>query len=276
MILAQMSQQFQGPDPVQQAGGQYFRRLVDHFAGAVKPMRNGNRVTISIDTQGGWATVGVLAALLLPAVQAAREAARRTQSMNNLRQISLAVLNHESARKDFPAQCIANAQGKPLLSWRVRILLYIDDEETQKLYHEFHLDEPWDSQHNKALLDRMPAVYQNPNLPPSTNTNFLAPVGVDSILGGKKGTRIKDIKDDLSNTILVLEADADRAVPWTKPEDYEVDATNPLAGLGHLRPSGTFGVAMGDGSVRTITNEIDPEVFLLLLKKADGQAVQVP
>jgi Protein of unknown function (DUF1559) len=273
MILAQMNQQFQGPDPVQQAGGQYFRRLVDHFAGTVKPTRSGNRVTISVDTQGGWATVGILVALLLPATQAAREAARRTQSMNNLKQISLALLNHEAAHKEFPAQSIADKQGKPLLSWRVAILPFIEEAE---LHSQFHLDEPWDSEHNKTLIDRMPAVYQNPNLPPSTNTSFLAPVGVDSILGSKKPARIKDIKDGLTKTILLLEADADRAVPWTKPEDYEVDAKSPLAGLGHLRPNGIFGVAMGDGSVRTITNEIDPEAFLLLLKKADGQAVQVP
>ena len=102
MILAQMSQQVQGDDPVQQASAQYFRRLVDHIAGLVKPTRAGDRVTIAIETQGGPAMAGILIALLLPAIQAAREAARRNASINNMRQISLAMLNYHDVHKTFP------------------------------------------------------------------------------------------------------------------------------------------------------------------------------
>jgi hypothetical protein len=272
MILAQMSQQFQGPDPVQQAGGQYFRRVVDHFAGMVKPIRTANRVTIAIDTEGGPAMVGILVALLLPAVQAARQAAQRNASINNMRQIGLAILNYHDVYKTFPPRAKLDKEGKPLLSWRVLILPYV---EAGELYNEFHLDEPWDSEHNKKLIERMPAVYQNPDLPPSTKTTYLVPVGEDTIFGGDKGTRIRDIKDGTSKTILLLEANADRAVTWTKPDDYEVDAKEPLSGLGGVRP-GNITIGMADVSVRMIRSDIDPELFLRLLMKADGQPVQVP
>jgi hypothetical protein len=274
LILAQMGQQFQADDdPVQQASAQYMRRFVNHIAALVKPVRTGEQVTISIDTQGSWATTGILAALLLPAVQAAREAARRNASINNMRQIGLALLNHHDIYKSFPARAIVDKQGKPLLSWRVQILPYIEENE---LYKQFRLDEPWDSEHNKKLLAKMPTVYRNPNLPDDTKTNYLVPVGEDTIFSGEEGARLRDIRDGTSKTIMVVEVDADRAVPWTKPDDYEVEAKDPLAGLGHFRAGDIFLAAFADCSVRPISSDVGAEIVLRLLKKADGNPVPLP
>jgi hypothetical protein len=274
LILAQMGQQFQGDDdPVQLAAAQYMRRFVNHIAALVKPVREGEKVTITVATQGGWATAGVLVALLLPAVQAAREAARRNASINNMRQIGLALLNYHDIYKSFPPRAVVDKQGKPLLSWRVKILPYVEENE---LYKQFRLDEPWDSEHNKELLSQMPAVYRNPNLPDDTKTNYLVPVGDDTIFSGDEGARLHDIRDGTSKTIMVLEVDADRAVPWTKPDDYEVDADEPLAGLGHIRAGGIFLAAFADCSVRPIVTDIGAEVVLRLLKKSDGQPVPIP
>ncbi len=274
LILAQMGQQFQGADdPVQQASAQYMRRFVNHIAALVKPVRRGEQVTISIDTQGSWATTGILAALLLPAIQAARQAAQRNASINNMRQIGLALLNHHDVYKSFPPRAIVDKQGKPLLSWRVQVLPYVDENE---LYKQFRLDEPWDSEHNKKLLAQMPAVYRNPSLPDDSKTNYLVPVGEDTIFSGDEGARIGDIRDGTSKTVMVLEVDADRAVPWTKPDDYEVEAKDPLAGLGHFRAGDLFLAAFADCSVRPISNDVGAEVVLRLLKKADGLPVPLP
>src|SRR2546421_2830108 len=92
--------------------------------------------------------IAVLIALLLPAVQSAREAARRAQCTNNLKQIAIAMHNFHNQRSHFPAAAITDKQGQPLLSWRVAILPYLGDEEAA-LYQKFHLHEPWDSPHNK-------------------------------------------------------------------------------------------------------------------------------
>ena len=106
---------------------------------------------------GSTAPVGV--ALLLPAVRSARGAARRAASTNNLKQIALAMHNHHDASKEFPAAYSTDKQGKPLLSWRVKILPLIGQD---ALYRQFHLDEPWDSEHNKKLIPLMPPVYMAP------------------------------------------------------------------------------------------------------------------
>ena len=79
--------------------------------------------------------------------------------MNNEKQIALAMHNYHAANDHLPPAAIKDKAGKPLLSWRVAILPYL---EQAALYNKFHLDEPWDSPHNKALIASMPAVYACP------------------------------------------------------------------------------------------------------------------
>ena len=82
----------------------------------------------------------------------------------NLHQIGLALHTYHDVHGSFPAQANYDSQGKPLLSWRVHILPYLGEE---TLYKEFHLQESWDSEHNRSLLARMPAFYRCPSLPRS-------------------------------------------------------------------------------------------------------------
>ncbi len=160
----------QQDDPVQQAMLQYYNRLADDIEGRLKPVRTENDVTISVDVHPGMAAAPTLIALLLPAVQQAREAARRTQADNHLKQIGLAMHNFHDVNNKLPAQ--ANYEGKkPLLSWRVHLLPYLGEAE---LYNEFHLDEPWDSPHNKKLIEKMPQVYKNPSIDQSEIQNHLS------------------------------------------------------------------------------------------------------
>jgi len=109
------------------------------------------------------AIIGVLVALLLPAVQAAREAGRRNAAANELKQIAIAMHNYHDTNKHFPARTIRDAEGKALLSWRVAVLPYIDQID---LYNQFHLDEAWDSPHNKSLIGKMPSLFADPNPKP--------------------------------------------------------------------------------------------------------------
>jgi len=73
------------------------------------------------------AIIGILIALLLPAVQAAREAARRLQCSNNLKQVGLGLLNYESAVGSFPLGIHLPTNGIAGHSWWVRILPYMED-----------------------------------------------------------------------------------------------------------------------------------------------------
>jgi hypothetical protein len=216
----------------------------------------------------------VAIALILPAVQAAREAARRARSTNNLKQISLGILNYESVGNALPPAFKADKNGKPLLSWRVLILPYIEEN---GLYEQFHLDEPWDSEHNKKLLDKMPDVYKNPNSRVSAEgkTNYLTVRGAKTIFSGGRGTKIRDISDGSSNTITVVEVNDESAVPWTKPDDFEYDENDPIKGLVGMRP-GIFLAAFADGHVQAISQSIDANVLKALFTRDGGEAVQLP
>ncbi len=224
----------------------------------------------------------VLVALLVPAVQASREAARRMQSTNNLKQIVLALHNFHDVHQAFPAAHNAAADGKPLLSWRVHILPFIEQE---ALYQQFHLDEPWSSPHNRALIAKMPAIYRSPNSRADPGkTVYLGNAGKDGVfLAPKKnddakvsapsGTRMREIRDGTSNTIVAVEADDVAAVIWTKPGDLEVDYDKPFNQLGAMRPSG-FLAAFCDGSVHFIANAVDVETLKGLFTKDGGERVQ--
>lgn len=219
---------------------------------------------------GGFASPSVMAGLLLPAVSSAREAARRAQSSNNVKQILLAMHNYHDSMNAFPPAYSADKEGKPLLSWRVHILPYIEEKE---LYDQFRLDEPWDSEHNKKLIEKMPAIYRSPNSAAEAGkTNYLTIRGKNTVFSGAKGGKMRDIVDGTSNTIVLIESPDAAAVPWTKPDDFEFDPENPAKGLFGMRPGAVI-AGFGDGSVRTIPESIDPEILKALFEQNDGKAV---
>lgn len=240
----------------------------------LKPESNGTRLSMALgDDQD---EIVAFQQLVAPAVRAAREAARRSVRVNNFKQIALAMHNYHDAKKSFPPAASYDAAGKPLLSWRVMILPYI---EQQELYNQFHLDEPWDSEHNRTLIPKMPALFADPEMPDlaaAGRTTTLLPVGEGTAFEGREGKSYRDIPDGTSNTILAVEVVAERAVPWTKPEDWEVDLADPLRGV--RRPEGekrggVFTAAYCDGSVRVIHSNIDPTAFKGLLTIAGDEAV---
>ena len=272
-VQMQAGQLAKSQDPVEQATAQYMQRTSGRMIDLFRPVREGDHLSLSgkgVSAQANIATVGIAVGLLLPAVQSAREAGRKAVSMNNLKQIMLTMHNYAASYGSFPPRAIFDKQGKPLLSWRVKMLPYL---ESQGLYEQFHLDEPWDSEHNKKLIAQMPPQYRNPSstAPPGTTT-YLAVCGKGLMFDGTEGRKMAEITDGTSNTIMVVEANDDRAVPWTKPDDWECDPQRPLTGLGSARPGG-FNVAFADGSVRFISKSIDPKTFYALLTIAGGEPI---
>jgi hypothetical protein len=158
--------------------------------------------------------------------------------------------------RKFPPAYKADKEGKPLLSWRVLILPLLEE---QALYDQFHLDEPWDSEHNKKLIDRMPMVYQSPGSNAGRGkTTYLTVRGPKTMFPGKDGVRIAEVRDGTSNTIMLVEVPDNKAVVWTKPDDYEYDEKDPMKGLLGRRPGG-FYVSFVDGSVRLLPSTINKD-----------------
>jgi len=209
-----------------------------------------------------------LTTVLPSLVQRHEEAARRASSSNQLKQIGIAMHNYLDVHKSFPgaAKC---KDGKRLLSWRVLILPFV---EQQALYEQFHLDEPWDSEHNRKLIPRMPDVYRSSLRLPPGKTTFLGIAGETGMFPGCNGLQIRDVTDGTSNTIWVVDADDARAVVWTQPEDLTPDFTRPLDGLvGHF--SDGFLALFVDASVRFLPKSISPQKLKALFTRNGGEVI---
>src|SRR5262249_48303303 len=148
--------------------------------------------------------------------------------------------------------------------------------EGMALYKEFHLDEPWDSEHNRKLIPRMPNIYASPNVQTANGTTlYLGVAGPGAIFGEDKALTLRNIVDGTSKTIMVVEADADRAVPWSKPDDLHYNPDEPASGLGHLRPGG-FLALFGDAHVTMISEAIAPDMLKALFTYAGREPVVFP
>lgn len=187
---------------------------------------------------------------------------------NNLRQIALALHAHVATHGRFPAAAIHGKDGTPLLSWRVAILPYIEQDD---LYRQFKLDEPWDSPHNKKLLNRMPSLYAVPGKEKSQLTHYQVFTGPGALFDGKEGVKPADIRDGIPTTILAVEAK--EGVPWTKPADLVHDAKKPLPALGGLAEGG-FHLLWADGTVRFISARFDEAMLRAAITRAGGEKVE--
>ncbi|MFH1923964.1 MAG: DUF1559 domain-containing protein [Planctomycetota bacterium] len=222
---------------------------------------------------------GILAALVLPATQAAREAARRAQCTNQLKQIGIAMHNYHDTYRCLPPAVITDEDGQPMRSWRVAILPFI---EQAPLYDQYDFSEPWDGPNNRALEGAFPDTYRCPSDTASgpLDAGYVMIVG-EGTLGGEPNELVKfaDVKDGTSNTILAIEV-AGSGIHWMEPRDLTVEEavtfiTNPGAtGLLHVHPGGV-NVLMADGSVRFLPESTDPETVRLLLLRDDGQPIPV-
>jgi len=193
------------------------------------------------------------------------------QASENMKNVLLAVHNFESAYGHLPAD-IVDGDGKAILSWRVMILPYLEEDE---LYRKFKLDEPWDSKANKELIESIPKIYTPVRgKPKEKGMTFLRGfVGKDAFFEAGRKLRIADIfgGDGASNTVAVVEAG--EPCLWTKPEDLPFDADKDLPKLGG-QFDGDFHVGMADGSVRLVDGKsFVPKAFKAAITCSSGEVI---
>jgi hypothetical protein len=225
----------------------------------------GDRLTWVLDGDEGTA-------LLVETLRRIRGDFEEREAANQFKQILLALHNYHDVHKEFPPAVFTDKAGRPLLSWRVHLLPYLEQND---LYKQFHLDEPWDSEHNKKLIARMPKVFASsdrPELSRQGKTTYLVPVGKDTVFPGTTAIRIRNIPDGTSNTIVLVDATADRAVIWTKPDDLAIDLDNPSKGLS-LSVHKKYLVGIGDGSVRLLNRDISKTTLRAAFTRAGGEVL---
>jgi len=199
----------------------------------------------------------------------------RAVTTNNLKQIALALHNYEHANGTLPpAGLTPPGDGKPLLSWRVALLPYLEQD---ALHKEFKFDEPWDGPHNRKLVARMPAIYRTPGVanPEAGTTHYRVFAGPRTAFEPRpdgKGVRFGEIHDGTSNTAMVVEAS--EGTIWTKPDELPFDPAKPLAKLG-VHEAGVA-VAFCDGSVMTLAPNPKEADLRGLLTRDGGEFVSAP
>jgi hypothetical protein len=231
----------------------------------VKPTIAGDRVVVELDAAR---TRAALLAAQAP-VRDVQMIYWREQNSNRLKQLGLGALNHESAKGEFPPAYSQDADGKPLLSWRVHILPFIEEVD---LWRQFHLDEPWDSPHNRTLIPKMPEMFRSPasRHPASEGlSTYREVVGPHTAFPGDKGITWKQLADSSTQTVLVVDVDDEYAQIWTKPGGLPFDAEKLSEGMGGQMPEG-ISAAFCDGHFQLLKNPPVDEKMLRALLTIDG------
>jgi prepilin-type processing-associated H-X9-DG protein len=200
---------------------------------------------------------GILVALLLPAVQTAREAERRAYCLNNLKQIGLATQSYHDANGHFPPAYTIDKDGQPLQSWRVLLLPFLEES---GLYRQINIEEAWNSLDNRAVANNMPSIYRCPsdgggNL---SETSYVVVGGSGTAFEGSRSSSLKDLRDP-SRTVLVIELPGSE-IGWTEPRDLDVGTWDfRLASAERCNHLGVVNILFADGHVQSLDLSTDPQ-----------------
>lgn len=223
------------------------------------------------------AIVCILTALFLPAVQSGGHSGR-PECINHLKQIALAMYNYHDTYGCLPPAYIADQDGKPIHSWRVLILPYM---EQQALYDQYDFDEPWNGPNNSLLHNTIVDTYSCPSngSRTTTMTSYVAITGEETPFAGDQSTALTDFADGTSNTILVVET-CGSDIHWMEPRDLATETIHLAINPGKGKPPGISSyhpgcanVAFADGSVRFLADDLPAKTLRGMFTIAGGETI---
>lgn len=197
--------------------------------------------------------VGAAVAVFLPATRAARSAARRVASMNNMKVILLGMHNYHHKHKSLPPAVIADATGKPMHSWRVLLLPYLDQ---QALQGRYDFSKPWNAGQNAFVRRSQVQYFISPDAPatPQAFTNYFLITGKGTPFEAGRAPTLQEL--NRFGRVLIVEAKG-LNVEWTEPQDIDINDAVKLLKAGNLTDSsGKVRVGYSDGSVQTLNTGV--------------------
>ena len=206
------------------------------------------------------------------------EASRRITSTNHLHNIGVALHLHHDAHGQLPPGSSTDRDGRALHSWQTLILPYLGET---TLYQSIDLSKTWSDPANAAPFKQALYFFLNPSV--DANETDAAGFAVSHyagnsyVLGGTQPMTWAGFKDGASKTILAGEA-AGNFRPWGQPgnwRDPRLGINKSLDGFGGNRADATM-FLIGDGSVKTFFDDIDPELFRALCTPIGGENHQMP
>ena len=198
-----------------------------------------------------------------------RTASRRSVCKSTLKQILIALHNYHEMYDSFPPAYVSDKNGRPMHSWRVLLLPFL---EAPHLYKQYRFNEPWNSPHNSKLASQMPGVFACPSVTDGDAMTRYVPVrDPGSLFPGTQTRDLRDISDGSVNTIAVVETTG-RPVHWMAPDDVAPeDFLRTIVERQHHQ-GGTH-IALADGSVRFVPSETPATTIRALISIAGREDV---
>lgn len=221
----------------------------------------------------------VLAGFFLPAVQSNGRPVRRMTCSNNLRQILIGLHNYHDVYGSLPPAYVADENGRPMHSWRVLILPFI---EQKPLYDQYRFDEPWDGPNNRLLAQLDLPIFRclSDSKAARGETSYVVVVGSGTAWPGAKAVKFGDIADGTSNTILLVEVQHS-GIHWMEPRDLDgsqmpLSLNAPRGPCISSEHKHGAHVGLADGSARFLPNDLPSTKLRALLSMDGGETVTLP
>lgn len=239
------------------------------------------------------ATLLGLVWLMTPTTSYPKDVAQANACSYHLKGVGIAIHGDAEAHDGLLMETVVRSHEKPPRTWRVELLPYLEQQPLRKQYED---NQTWDAPVNESIAQTPHHPYFCPNNVIRTDdrnrsyTAFLACTGSTAFFptptaGPRRQRRFDDIRDGISHTAMLVEACGQNVV-WTEPRDLDVDTVPLGVNLPGLRrgesagllsshdPSGAAAVLTGDGAVRRLSADTEPEVLRAMLTIDGGESVR--